>query len=583
MYVVATAGHVDHGKSTLVRALTGMEPDRWAEEQRRGMTIDLGFAWTTLPSGRDVSFVDVPGHERFITNMLAGVGPAPAVVVVVAADEGWMPQTEEHVRAVEALGVDTGLLVVTKADLADPGPVLADATGRLGFLASLESTAVSARTGAGLDTVLPALDRILASRPGPDPAAPVRLWVDRAFTVRGAGTVVTATLATGRLRVGDRLELAPGGRAVTVRGLQTHHARVEAAVGVSRVGVNLRGLDVADVGRGMALVTPGRWTLVDTVDVVVATVADVAMAREVVVHLGAAAVPARVRALGPGTDAGRLAARVRLTAPLPMHVGDRLLLREPGSRRLLRADVADLSPRPLRRRGDAAAVATTLRLPPSADDVVRAHGVVAGAALVAAGLTAPPEDARRVAGWWIDEAVWAGWLRRLPDLVAGAGALSGGVPLDAVRRELGLPDVAVVGALAAACDGVTVEDGRVRSATAVAADSPELTELLERLSADPLAAPDGDGVRRIGRDVLAFGTRTGRLLDLGGGVYVAPEAPERALERLRALPQPFTVSAAREALGSSRRVVVPLLEHLDAARRTRRLADGRRALTALPG
>src|SRR3954447_5903826 len=293
MHVVATAGHVDHGKSTLVRALTGMEPDRWAEERRRGMTIDLGFAWTTLPSGRVVSFVDVPGHERFITNMLAGIGPAPVVVVVVAADEGWMPQTEEHVRAVEALGVDAGLLVVSKADLADPQPVLADATDRLAFLTRCEWVVVSARSGVGLDQVLPALDRVLSSQPQPDVGAPVRLWVDRAFTVRGSGTVVTGTLAAGRLRVGDRLVLAPAGTAGTVRALQSHHAAAEEVVGVSRVGVNLRGVDVADVHRGMALVTADRWSLTDTVDVVV-DADDERLPEEVVAHIGAAAVPARV-------------------------------------------------------------------------------------------------------------------------------------------------------------------------------------------------------------------------------------------------------------------------------------------------
>jgi selenocysteine-specific elongation factor len=205
VHVVATAGHVDHGKSTLVRALTGMEPDRWAEERRRGMTIDLGFAWTTLPSGERLAFVDVPGHERFVPNMLAGVGAVPAAMVVVAADEGWMPQSAEHLAALDALGVRHGLLVVSRADLADPAAAR-DASLRelhassLASLGPVEAVTVSAVTGAGLDDLAAALDRLVARLPAPDAEAPVRLWIDRVFTVRGSGTVVTGTLAAGRLR-----------------------------------------------------------------------------------------------------------------------------------------------------------------------------------------------------------------------------------------------------------------------------------------------------------------------------------------------------------------------------------------------
>src|SRR5690242_80560 len=190
VHVIATAGHVDHGKSTLVRRLTGMEPDRWAEERRRGMTIDLGFAWTGLPSGEVVAFVDVPGHERFVPNMLAGVGPAPAALVVVAADEGWMPQSAEHLAALDALGVGYGLIAVTRSDLADPGPVLAEARARLAAtsLGTVEAVAVSGATGAGLDELRAALDRLVARLPAADTTAPVRLWVDRAFTIKGSGT-----------------------------------------------------------------------------------------------------------------------------------------------------------------------------------------------------------------------------------------------------------------------------------------------------------------------------------------------------------------------------------------------------------
>jgi len=215
--VIATAGHVDHGKSTLVRALTGMEPDRWEAERRRGMTIDLGFAWLTLPSGERLAFVDVPGHERFVPNMLAGVGPVPAVMFVVAADEGWMPQSAEHLAAVDALGIGRGLLVVTRADLADPGPALREAAARIrgSSLGQVDGLAVSGVTGQGMPELRAALAALAGRLPAADPGAPVRLWADRAFSIRGSGTVVTGTLPAGTIAAGDELHAAPSMRPVS--------------------------------------------------------------------------------------------------------------------------------------------------------------------------------------------------------------------------------------------------------------------------------------------------------------------------------------------------------------------------------
>ena len=199
MHVLATAGHVDHGKSTLVRALTGMEPDRWAEERRRGMTIDLGFAWTGLPTGETVAFVDVPGHERFVANMLAGVGPVPAVMFVVAADEGWKAQSAEHLGALDALGVRHGLLVVTRSDLADPAAAQAQAQAEIAAttLGSVPAVCVSGRTGKGLDDLRLALHLLVAALAPSSVDSDVRLWVDRAFTIKGAGTVVTLSRIAG--------------------------------------------------------------------------------------------------------------------------------------------------------------------------------------------------------------------------------------------------------------------------------------------------------------------------------------------------------------------------------------------------
>ena len=218
MQVIATAGHVDHGKSTLVRALTGMEPDRWEAERRRGLSIDLGFAWLTLPSGERLAFVDVPGHERFVPNMLAGAGPVPAVMFVVAADEGWKPQSAEHLAAIDALAISRGLLVVTRANLADPAPALRDAGERIRdtSLGRVDALAVSGVTGQGLPELRAALDRLVAGLPASDPGAPVRLWVDRAFSIRGSGTVVTGTLPAGTIGAGDELLAAPSLRPARV-------------------------------------------------------------------------------------------------------------------------------------------------------------------------------------------------------------------------------------------------------------------------------------------------------------------------------------------------------------------------------
>ncbi len=333
MQVIATAGHVDHGKSALLRALTGMEPDRWAEERRRGMTIDLGYVWITLPSGERLAFVDVPGHARFVPNMLAGVGPVPAVLFVVAADGGWMPQSAEHLAAIHALGITRGLLAVTRADLADPAPALAEASAVIGrsSLGQIPAVAVSAVTGQGIAELIAALGRLAGSLPDPDPAAPVRIWVDRAFSITGAGTVLTGTLPAGLVSRDDQLLLTPAARPVRIRGLQSLGQDVTQVAGVARIAVNLRGIETREAGRGMALVQPGRWTLTSVIDVRIKGGGpdDAGRARdlprEVTLHIGSARTQARVRPLG-----GALV-RLTLREPLPLRVGDRVLLRDPGA------------------------------------------------------------------------------------------------------------------------------------------------------------------------------------------------------------------------------------------------------------
>ncbi|WP_214414521.1 selenocysteine-specific translation elongation factor [Sphaerisporangium fuscum] len=585
MHVVATAGHVDHGKSTLVRALTGMEPDRLEEERRRGLTIELGYAWTTLPSGARLAFVDVPGHERFLATMLAGVGPAPAALLVVAADEGWMPQSEEHLVALEALGLRHLLLAVTRSDLADPGPATVQALERLaaGGLADVEAVAVSGRTGAGLADLTAALDRLVARLPAPDPSAPVRLWVDRAFTVRGSGTVVTGTLPAGRVAVGDELSL--DGVPVRIRGLQSLKEEVESVTGVARVAANVRG----SFTRGTALIDPAGWTMTDLVDVRLSPAApsleETALPAEVTAHIGSAAVGCQVRPLD-----GKVV-RLRLARRLPLHVGDVLVLRDPGRPRdrlrvLAGATVLDLRPPPLGGRGSARERAAWLADAPGAASLLRTHRFLTTAQLAAMGVTPPGAP---VAGeWHADPELWAGMPDRLALAVEGYGArhpLDPGMPLEAARQALYLPDRALVQALIS--PPLAVADGRVviGAPTLPAPVAAAVSRLRAELTESPFRAPEADRLAALGlgSKEIAAAVRAGALFRVCDGVVLLPGADRQAASVLAELPQPFTVSQARQALGTTRRVAVPLLEHLDRLRLTVREGEGlRRCAPASP-
>ncbi|MEU1852265.1 selenocysteine-specific translation elongation factor [Streptomyces sp. NPDC019990] len=589
MHVIATAGHVDHGKSTLVRLLTGMEPDRWAEERDRGLTIDLGFGWTTLPGGTRVAFVDVPGHERFVPNMLAGIGPVPAVLFVVAADEGWMPQSTEHLQALDALGVRHGLLAVTRCDLADPEPAREQALARVArtSLGAVGSVAVSGRTGEGLDRLRAALARLVAALPPADPEADVRLWVDRTFSITGAGTVVTGTLAAGTLRVGDRLVLASTGAATRVRGLQTLGQDAGTVHAVARAAVNLRGVERGALARGDALLTPDRWLTTDEADVTLRGDDSGELPRELVLHIGSAAVPVRIRPLGPDT------ARLRLARPLPLRTGDRALLRDAGRHRIAAGvDVLDVCPPELVRRGAArrrgaelAVLAGPGRLP-AAEAVLRRRGFVTAGELRAMGLPVVGEPVGD--GWRVHPGLWRGLTGELPRLVdgwRGDRPLETGVPVDAVRQRLRLPGAGMVRLLAEAAS-LAVVDGRVcapgQRAVLPASVEAAVDELAAELSRTPFAAPDAGRLAalRLGSRELAAAVRAGRLLKVADGVFLLPGCERRAGELLSGLRQPFTLGQARQALGTTRRVAVPLLELLDGLGITERLPDSTRRVRA---
>ncbi|GAB3470126.1 selenocysteine-specific translation elongation factor [Actinophytocola sediminis] len=576
MHVVVTAGHVDHGKSTLVAALTGMAPDRLAEESRRGLTIDLGFAWTEI-DGTTLAFVDVPGHERYVSNMLAGAGPAPAAMVVVAADEGWRAQSTEHLAALDAFGVRHGLVVVTKADRADPAEAMAEALARVRAtsLGEVGAVAVSGRTGSGLAALRAELVAMTGRLPVPDGDADVRLWVDRVFTVRGAGTVVTGTLGAGTVRVGDVVAIAGSGRQVVVRGLQTLGRPAEVVGAVARVAVNLRGVDRAELRRGDALVAPAAWRTTDEVDLLLRT--DAVLHRELVLHVGAAAVPCLVRPLGT------TCARLVLRTALPLRAGDIGLLRDPGEHRIAcGVEILDAAPPALTGRGAAKARERELVSGDAAPAHLRRHGATPVAALHALGWA--PRGVL-VGGWAVDPELH----ERLPGLAAerfatwsAANPVAAGMPVATLRQSLPVPEEVLSAAIAGT--GLTVHNGLVRPAGAVAALPAEVdlavTELERRLASAPFSAPAADALAALGLGAreLAAAERAGRLVRLAESVVLAAGAPARAAQVLATLPAPFTVSDARRALNTTRRVAIPLLEHLDATGITRRTPTGTRHL-----
>lgn len=635
MHVVATAGHVDHGKSTLVRALTGTDPDRLPEESRRGLSIELGFVWTSLRIGSEdgeVAFVDVPGHEKFLATALAGMGPVPVVLLVVAADDPWMPQAAEHLAALDALGVVRGVVAITRADLADPQPAAERARAALAptSLAGAPVVAVSAHTGAGVPELRTALAEVLATVPEADPRAGVRLWVDRRFTMRGAGTVITGTLPEGTIRAGDALEYGTDSR-VRVRSVQSLGREVEAARGVARVALNLAG-ETADLQRGMALRTPGAWHRTDVVDVALTPArGDIGAEgtgrstrgrqrhppERPLLHLGTAGVGVRYRPLDEVPTAGAetvaqepwAMGRLVLDEALPLRIGERALLRDPGSRALWTVTVLDPAPPALGRRGAAARRAASLAPlalalahggapDPGAEvqrrglaslDLLRRIGVPIpeGVGVQAGGDVADRDRAEQAAARAI-EAI------REHD---AAHPIDPGVPPAELADQVGLPAPLLRAVLP---ETVQLKQGRLHVVQAPAdsppgaglpapvAAPPALPAAIERalnaLAADfaqrPFAAPTADRLRELGLDQrsLAAAAKAGRVLRPAPGIALPADAEARATRILADLPQPFTAAEARQAWGTSRRVALPLLEYLDARRITRRLPDDRREL-----
>lgn len=591
MYVIATAGHVDHGKSTLVNALTTMDPDRWEEEKQRGLTIDLGFAWTTLKSGADVAFVDVPGHERFIANTLAGLGPAPAVMLVIAADEGWKEQTSEHLEAIDALGIERGIIVLTRMD---NGQRISEADVRDKVAGTSLSVApifaVSARTGEGMEELRGGIDKLLPADEVLQRACamPARMWIDRAFSIKGSGTVVTGTWAVGSVSVGEHLKLvtASGEHDVTVRGLHSENSAVDKAEPVMRLALNLRGVDADAISRGDVLTeAESTWWQPEVIDVRWRTGPKLdSVPRKLNLHVGTASVPVHVRGLD--AEHARLTLQGRA---FPLRLGDRLALRGSGLDALAGVEVVDMDPPLLNRRGAPVRRAQALRdqNPFDASAYVACKEAVMKETLAAAGFDVANKPASLVEfrSWWVNaQAItrWTAQLRTLFDTHLTDHHLSDGLPLATALSALALPDDSLVSIAVAGArlkrDGAIIRDPHAAPRDLGPAEK-SVAIVEAQLAKEPFVAPDAGTLDELGLGPieLAAAERAGRLLRVGP-IVLLPSAPQQAAEILGQQPGEFTLSQARQALGTTRRVAVPLLEYMDARGLTRRTSDSARVL-----
>ena len=615
--VIGTAGHIDHGKTALVRRLSGIDTDRLKEEKERGISIDLGFAHLTLPSGRKVALVDVPGHERFVKNMLAGATGIDLVLLVIAADEGVMPQTREHLAIVDLLGVKDGVIALTKKDLVAPEMLrlVEEETRALvepTALRRVPIVAVSSSTGDGVPALLEELERAVTRVEGRDASGPARLPIDRVFSVEGIGTVVTGTLWSGTVRPGDTLLLLPGGQAVRARQVEVHDQATQAATAGNRTAIALHGVSREDVARGDWLVAPGRFHATEVLDVRV-TLLEAARAlgnrSRVRVHLGASETLARVVLLDrdeliPGASA---LAQLRLEGPVVAVPGDRLVLRAYSpSVTIAGARVIDANPPRRARLGDG--VREALETLESGDLAERLallvkQGGFAGARVdvVALRLGAEPAAVEAAAssllrlkdGRWLDRAAWTALLARITDAVRRYGEthkLRHGIPKGELKsllaREIEGPvfDEALDRLLAdrtlrADQDKIALPDGGPTFA-------PEQVRALEtierRLDAAGFQVPD---MAQLLREVPAsarppelarYLVESGKAVRVTSDLYYPADRWAEVESRVRghfSQKPALTMGEFKDLIQVSRKYAVPMLEHLDRLGITRREGD----------
>lgn len=606
-FVVGTAGHIDHGKSALITALTGIDPDRLAEEKRRGMTIDLGFAHMMLPSGREIGIVDVPGHARFMRNMLAGAHGLDAVLLVVAADEGVMPQTREHLEIVDLLEVRRGIVVLSKADLVDAAwleLVTAEVRETIGAtaLAGAEVIPVSALTGDGLPRLIEALDALLdGAEPRKDVGRP-RLPVDRVFTMSGFGTVVTGTLADGTLSVGDELEVVPRGRLARIRGLQRHNQSVQTASPGTRVAVNLTGVDKSDVERGDVLSPPGTLRSTRRIDAHVRVLESAPRAlrhgAEVLLHTGTAEVGCRVIVLaGDAVEPGREAwVQLYLERAIAAGANDRFILRVPSPAVTIAGGrFVDVAPRKHPRHDNAVSESLERRAAGEElqEELRKYSRGVSVAALMKATMASHEDidrlDARRLGDWLIAAEAWSALAERSINEVTAYHAaypLRPGMAREELRNRLRVHPNAFPAALSALISEGKLEDRQGAIAmpqhrVAIDGSDGPARQLLELLGREPFAPPslpEAMQQTRAGPEVVRALAQSGAIVRLSDDIAFTQESYANAVgivKELIAATGSVTVAQLRDRMGASRRPVLALLEHLDGAKVTRRVGDQR--------
>jgi selenocysteine-specific elongation factor len=639
MHVIGTAGHVDHGKSTLVEALTGIDPDRLREEKEREMTIVLGFAWLTLPSGETVGIIDVPGHKDFIKNMLSGVGGIDAALLVVAADEGIMPQTREHLAILDLLRVSGGVIALTKTDLIDDPEwielVAADVMEQVEgtCMENAPIVPVSARAGAGLDALVAELENCLQGIPSRADKGRPRLPVDRVFTISGFGTVVTGTLSDGSLRVGQEVEAVPSGRTARIRGLQTHKDKIDEAVPGSRVAVNLSGVSKNEVSVGDVVTIPGWLRSTTLIDVQLHYLVDAPRPlkhnTEVDFFCGSAEVPAHVRLLGtevlePG-DTGW--AQIRLSRPVALVRGDRFILRwlspsvtvgggvvvDPAPRRRhrrFRPEVLDRlktlahgTPREIILQAlereqpiEARALVKTLSL--SAESISGAlSGMLSeGQVLVVDDLgeaTTSLPDPGASAKFLVSNHGWRDTCERMSVALGRYHhefPMRRGMPREALRSQLQQRMPSLGGRLfnqitaRAAHEGVVGEsEDVIWSAGHVVEFSPEqrqeVDSLLATFKSAPYTTPSvTECVAQLGAELFGALVDDGTLVRLSPDVvYLSDTLAEMTASVVEYIRREggVTVAQVRDLFGISRKYTVALMEYLDQQRVTKRVGDVR--------
>jgi selenocysteine-specific elongation factor len=563
--VIATAGHVDHGKSSLVLALTGTDPDRLVEEKRRGLTIDLGFAHAVV-DGEAISFVDVPGHVRFLRNMLAGVGAVDACLFVVAATEGWKPQSEEHLRILELLGVSHGVVALTKVDLLNDPELVELATVEVAerasgtFLAGAPIVPVAAPSGAGIERLAGELAELARRTPAAADRDRPRLWVDRVFAAKGSGTVVTGTLTGGSLGSDAHVVIEPRRTTARVRAIQTLGESVPRIGPGNRVALNLSGVDHHAVARGDAVVEPGRWRSTDQFDasltVLPALTHNVSRRGAYLAYIGSGEHPVRLRVLGaeslaPGAS-GSVRVHLQRRTALPLLPGDRYILRESGRDETVGGgEILDVAP---------VLPASRARPDRRVERVVAERGWVDAEELEQ--LTGERQQPK-VGRWVVSDDALAAASESLRRRLADAGSL--GLPVGALdERER---------ALLATFTDVVVDGGYARTLGRVdpLLDHPVVTALV----AGGMAPPPPDGIDRAELRELA---RRGLVVERDGQWFHAGAVDAAAALAARLLadaPEGFTVSEFRDAAGVTRKHALPLVNELDARGITRRRGDRR--------